>query len=237
MVMDKQVRELLMKLLKSLENNKFYKFLVYSLFFIFLWLPVSVIFNEKMYYFLILCIILQFIFKKIKFNNKSKVFNFIDKYGLLILILICLFTRICSVLIMNERISQISNFKNALDTAITLDFQTPFYRCFSHWTLYPLILSFVFRLFGSSQFVALMFNVVIQVLTCVLIYFLALKITKNKKIAFISSLIYTLLPSSILYVNICTQEHIAIFLVLLCIYLFFSVNKLYNENKFYLYIV
>ena len=74
--------------------------------------------------FLIILFILAF--KKIKIKNFIN-----EKYYPLIVFLFAIVSRIIVVLIFNSYITQVSNFKDALDRAYTLDFSDNFYRIFN----------------------------------------------------------------------------------------------------------
>ncbi len=192
---------------------------------LFLYYPVSYGLNIKVTIcFVVLVAILFYLLKKmdIKINLSSK-------YHLFIIVLFAILTRVGIVTLFNDKVTQVSDFGMALDAAKTGWFQTDYYQVFTHWIMYPKILSQIFKLFGTSQFVALLFNSGILILASILLYKVAGLILKNEKKAFYVSLIYIFWPSNILYTLITTPEHICSFLLLLILYLFLKIN----QNRFY----
>lgn len=183
--------------------------------------------------FLIILFILAF--KKIKIKNFIN-----EKYYPLIVFLFAIVSRIIVVLIFNSYITQVSNFKDALDRAYTLDFSDNFYRIFNHWTLYPAILHVIFKIFGASQLVALLTNALILSVNAVMIYKIG-SILINKKAGLVSAFIYIIWPSNILYTLIVNPEHLGILFLLVSLYLFIKIEKSesVNDSKLinYIYLV
>lgn len=169
-----------------------------------------------------------------KFNLKL---NNIEKYYIFIILLLAILTRIGIVFLLNNKVIQISDFEMALDVAKTGWFQTEYYQVFTHWIIYPKILSHMFKIFGTSQLIALLTNGVVLVLTSLLIYKNAITIFKNKTLGFISSLLYILWPANILYTLIITPEHFCTFTLMLVLLLFLNLQEKGYENNRKLYLV
>ena len=161
-------------------KDKIFKILITIFALLFLIYPTSYgITDMKIsFIFLFLLIPLLFLIKKMKFKIPIK-----DKYYPLIIFFLTLLSRLIVVLIFNPYISQVSNFKDALEGAMTLDFSSNFYRIFNHWTLYPAMLHVIFKIFGTSQLVALLTNVVLLSINSVLIYKIG-SLLLNKKSGF-----------------------------------------------------
>lgn len=143
----------------------------------------------------------------------------------IILVAIAVITRIVPAIILNENIVQVSDFEKALELSSTMQFEEPYHRIFTHWILLPKITNFIFKIFGNSQLVALIFNGIICSITSILIYFVTNKITKNKNISFLASLLYLLWPANILYVSIFTPEHITQLLLMIGVFLILKGNE------------
>lgn len=189
---------------------------------LFLFFPIRYgLFNVK-YSILILILIISIIIalKKLNLNIKMN-----EKHFLKILLFLAIITRIGIVFLLNNKITQISDFGSAFVNSENLTFANETYRVFTHWILYPVILNKIYKIFGYSQLVALLTNAVILILVSILIYKIALIIFKDKKYAFYSSLIYILWPANILYTLILTQEHLCALLLLAALYLFLKLEK------------
>lgn len=206
-------------------KDKIFKILITIFALLFLIYPTSYgITDMKIsFIFLFLLIPLLFLIKKIKIKIPIK-----EKYYPLIIFFLTLLSRLIVVLIFNPYISQVSNFKDALDGAMTLDFSSNFYRIFNHWTLYPAMLNVIFKIFGSSQLVALLTNAVLLSINSVLIYKIG-SLLLNKKSGVLSALIYIIWPSNILYTLIVNPENFGILLLLSSLYLFIKLEK--NQNS------
>ena len=164
------------------------------------------------------------IFSKIKINE--------DKYIWLVLIF-AIISRIGIVIALNKNIIQVSDFKYALTAAMTGDFTADYYRAFTHWILYPAFVNVIFKIFGYSQFIALLINAIILIMVSVLIFLISTRIFKNKKYGLISALFYIFWPSNILYTIVFTQEHLCSLLLLLGFYTYIKVeeiHKMYKKN-------
>lgn len=90
---------------------------------------------------------------------------------------------------------------------------------FPHYFGYPSILALFYKIFGSSKLVALVLNVVISCGIALLLYKIGSKIS-NTFCGLISSLLWALWPSQILYTSLICTEYLYTFLVLLCTYFF-----------------
>lgn len=160
--------------------------------------------------------------------------NKIQKYYPLIIFSIALITRIISAIILNDNITQVSDFKNALQSSCTLDFNDTYHRLFTHWLLLPLIVNNFFKIFGNNQIVVLIFSGIICSIVALLIYFVTKEITKNKNISLLASIIYIFWPANILYIGIYTPEHITQLLLVSAVLLIFKGEKSNRHVKKYI---
>lgn len=146
------------------------------------------------------------------------------------MLVLALVTRISIATILNDNIEQVSDFRNALKTAETLEFNEYYHGFFTHWILLPKITNILFQIFGNSQLVALIFNGIVCSVSALLVYLISNVITKNKNISLLASLIFILWPANILYVVIYTPEHITQLLILLSIYLIYKGLDKFDKN-------
>lgn len=104
---------------------------------------------------------------------------------------------------------------------------------------YPLILSLIFRVFGTSIWIAKMVNVVVSVITVVLIYLITVEIT-CKKAGVIGCFIYTFWPTQIMYTSVLTSEHMFILFSVASIYFFILLinrKEIFIRNRIFYSIV
>ena len=216
-----------MKNRKRLFNVLLFIFIILVLF-----IPLSFcVYNISPILFVIIIILVFILFKsKLKIKGKKIITKFKNHYSLIIF-LIALILRVGIVLLLSKNITQTSDFATALNSASLMDFTSDYHRVFTHWILYPVIINGIFKIFGSSQMTALLFNAIILSICAVLMYLISLKIIKNKNISFISTLIYIFWPANLFYVLIFTPEHICQLLLLLSINLFFSMEDKFNLNN------
>lgn len=168
--------------------------------------------------------------------NRKRNFFKKEKNYIWIIVFCALITRIGIVLLLHSDITQVSDFKNALEASKTLDFSDSFYRIFNHWTFYPVIVHFVYKLFGQSQLVALLFNSIILVVNSVLVYWIGSLLLNNKKRGFCASMLYIFWPANIFYTLIFTPEHVGMMLLLLSLYLFVKMEQS-ASNKIYIILI
>ncbi len=90
---------------------------------------------------------------------------------------------------------------------------------FPHVLGYPSVLSIIFRLFGASIQIALYFNLLLQMLTCILVWRIARKL-KGRVSGLIALTFSVLMPSTILYSSIMGGEALYTFLLLSAAWLF-----------------
>ena len=183
---------------------------------LFIILPIMIIFYHNLFIGLFLLVIFLVTFY---FLFLEKRFIISDKYKCIFVFLLTFITRLLFVIIANKYIIQVSNFEDAFSNAMTLSFDGIFYRVFTHWIIFPEIVHYLFLIFGNHQLVALIFNTLIVSINASLIYLISNQIFKNTNISLLSSLIYVLWPSMLLYVAIFTPDHLASLLLLLSIYL------------------
>lgn len=210
-------------------NKKIYLFLLIAFISLYLLYPTIVIivlrnFNMIISTILSTLIIMIFVIFMKKSNKKIN-----TKVLLSIVLLLSIIVKLISVFTFKD-VLQVSDFGKAFNTSISLQY-TEYHRYFTHWILYPKILNIIFNIFGGNQLVLSVFNLITTCITSLLVYFIVNKITKNKKVSILCCSIYSFMPSAILYINICTQEHLAALFfclaVLLILYLFDSIKNVY----------
>lgn len=218
------------------------KFIFTTFYILFLIYPFSFCMTDSTLFMCsLLCIIFlimpsQIIRKNINFNRIVNN-NFVKWYTLIIFIL-SLLIRIITSFILSDNIMQISDFKTAYKTASTLDYSADYYRICIHWILLPKILNCIFNLFGSSQLVMFVFNSIICSISAVLIYYVSHILFKNKILSLFASILYIIWPANILYVGVCTPEHITQLLLLLAIFLsLLGFNESKKIKKYFLFLI
>ncbi|ABR46535.1 conserved hypothetical protein [Alkaliphilus metalliredigens QYMF] len=95
---------------------------------------------------------------------------------------------------------------------------------FPHLSGYPLILSYVYRIFGDSVAVGKAFNLFCAVMTAVIIYLIGKEIFGERG-GRIAGLLFALWPTLIMYTPVLASEHIFLLLFLLALYLFLIYTK------------
>lgn len=91
---------------------------------------------------------------------------------------------------------------------------------------YPLFIGVIYFLFGIKPWLVLLFQVFLDVATCLLIYFLAMILFHNKKIAFAGGLLYSIEPISAVFVlHLMTEICFVFFFVLSLLILFLAIKK------------
>ena len=90
---------------------------------------------------------------------------------------------------------------------------------FTHWAFYPRILSVWFKIFGDSFRSAVAFNIAVGALSVALVYAIAFRLWKNQRLAFAASCALGLWPSLGVYHSVTSNEHLAMFGMLLASYL------------------
>lgn len=161
-----------------------------------------------------------------------------EKYYLPIILILSVITRIGVVIIFEPYITQVSDFNVAIHASKTLNFSGDYYRVFTHWIMYPYILNNIYKIFGNSQFVALITNAIILIATSIVIYKTTSILFKNKKYGFIASFLYLVWPANILYTLIFTPEHLCKLLLMVTLYLFLkSESNIPTIKKIILYLI
>lgn len=151
--------------------------------------------------------------------------------GLVILILIALIIKICNIVLVSRSIEQISDFSVYLRNAVSESKSFTHTVHFYHWAMISKIYGLLTPIFGKTQPGAIIFMSSISIINIMLVYFLAFLITNKSKFALISGLIYALWPTNILYVNIFSNEHLAILFLLVCISIFIIFHNHYQKRE------
>lgn len=116
-------------------KNKIFNIFLLIFCFLFLIYPVSYALSNLRYVFIFL-LIYFFLFKVLK--DKINFVN--EKYYLIIILVFAILTRFGVVLLLNSNVSQVSDFKNAMDSALSYDFTDIYHRVFTHWNIYPALI-------------------------------------------------------------------------------------------------
>ena len=205
--------------------------LIFSVLFIIY--PISFSFINVLY-FLFAIVVLAIIVACCKYipNFKFNIKGIDKKYFWIIILLLAVLTRVGVVLFFEKNVQQVSDFAISLKASKVLDFSGDYHRVFTHWILYPYLVSFVYKIFGNSQMVALLVNSVVLITNSVLIYCVATKLS-SKKTGLIAGLIYIFWPANILYTLIFTQEHFAqmLFLIVTLIFVCLEQNEKIKFSK------
>jgi len=90
---------------------------------------------------------------------------------------------------------------------------------FTHWGFYPRLLSVWMKVFGDSYASAVWFNIAVCALSVLLVFLIAQQIWNRPIASFTASAIFGLWPSYVLYTCITSNEHLAIFFMLLSAWL------------------
>ena len=145
----------------------------------------------------------------------------------------------------------IANIQNMVDHHLNINFIMPvignnlgyglyiFYPFLPHF-IYAL-LTFFLSIFKISTIDSiLIINVFISIISSIVLYFLSYKLSKNKKVAFLSAIIYLLFPYrlGIITVRMALNENFAgIFMPIILLGLSYLLDENINKKKFYIYFV
>ncbi|WP_252242322.1 hypothetical protein [Clostridium sp. ZBS18] len=187
--------------------------------------------TDKTFSVLIMVIVILILFLLCNIIKRINKIKRVDKFiNIPIIIFLSAFIfRLFSVYILGNKIEQISDFLLAHNNAINGIKGNSYIATFSHWALYPKILSFFYNIFGSKFFIGQMINVTLASIVAVLMYYITILVFNSVKPAIIVSIVYLLWPSNILYVNIYTNEFFAMFFLTTCILI--SLKCIDNENS------
>ena len=96
----------------------------------------------------------------------------------------------------------------------------------AYWPIgYPYFLSLLFRITGASVMAGLVANATLSVGITLLVYMIAMWMTKNASLSFLASLGYTFLPSQIEWNSVLGSDELSTFLLLLFVYLYFIAHE------------
>jgi len=110
----------------------------------------------------------------------------------------------------------------------------PSYPVFPFKFGYPLLLSILYKIFGTNIMIIKIFNILISICTSLQIYCISKKIF-DEKAARISSLLYAIWPAQIMFTSVAASEHIYLLLLLLSFQLFLQVLGEITNKKRYVY--
>ena len=129
----------------------------------------------------------------------------------------------------------VSDYGDVINSAIDLmrgPVRSLYSARFPYWGFYSITLSRLFRIFGGSIGTAKTINVITAGLTAVGIYLAGKQIFGSKKYGFLVALIFVFSPSSTLYVNLPSGEHIFVMLLPVVVLLYPTIFK-HPEIKIY----
>ena len=142
---------------------------------------------------------------------------------IIIVFLIALCARLIFLLFYGEFVYPISDFEMVHMAA--MGFGRPQnYELWSHWAVYSIILQMLYRLTVPHYMTAQILNAVVTASTAVVIYLLALNMSKKRNIALTAAAIFAFYPANIIYNTLLTNEHLAV-LFTCVVLLLLSLNK------------
>lgn len=100
---------------------------------------------------------------------------------------------------------------------------------FPHVLGYSYVLSFVMKYFGPSVWVGQCFNIILAILTCIIVWRIAVLLA-GRVSGLIGLILTAFWPSQIIYNNFLASEYLFSFLMCLCIWLFLVLVKKYDVN-------
>lgn len=187
----------------------------------------------KIKYILVILIFLYISIKYIFSKTFFQKININSKYYPVILFCITIISRVVISLLLYSRILQVSDFGKAFNVMSSLNFNDIYYQNFVHWIFYPGIYNFILKFFTINQLTVFFLNSIVLSFVSLLIYKLAVIVIKNKKHAFVASLLYIFWPANALYVGIMTPEHVGkMFLLLGVIFALKIIQDFKTNNKF-----
>ena len=141
---------------------------------------------------------------------------------LVILVLVTIIPRVLWILLVNTQPDSdfvlFNNYAVNASKGIFTVFN-PTYTVFPFKFGFPLVISVIYRIFGSNLIDAKLFNVLISVCTSLLIYSISRRIF-NDHAGRITGLLYSIWPAQIMLASVLASEHIFLLLLLLSIQLF-----------------
>lgn len=179
---------------------------------------------------IILSLLIRYILKLRILNKIIKKMNGNDLYFLVIFfIVIRIFWIIGSEIYLESDYEVFYNaakmFSQGVNTSTDLDLIRNI-ASFQHIIGYSFLLSLFFKAFGTSIFIAQLFNIMLSTISLLLIYKIGL-FFGDRSSAFISSFIWAIFPSQIIYTSFIFQGSLVTLLLLLIVYFYFC-----EENKF-----
>lgn len=163
------------------------------------------------------------------FHNKDNKFICNKKDSIILLIIISLLIKgIVGILFFPNLIADYStfhSFANVLSQSYHINFNTLYIALFNHVYGYSSILGFLYFIFGSHSIVAVIFNIILSVVSTVLIYLIGEKCF-DKNIAFLSAILWIICPSQSLWNTFVLSEPLYTCILLAIIYL-----MLKNDNN------
>lgn len=196
-------------------NKKVFNFLINAFLILFFLYPIITILDTTEY--LLPSVIIAF-FLIIVINYKN--INLLEHKKTIWIITIAAFLiRLIYVIKINNNIVQVSDFGNVFNTAKTLEYNISYYQYAYHYFLYTFLNGMIYKIFGGYQIVTLILNTVILSIIPILLFKICQKIFKLNTIGNLAAILYSFWPSLILYTAIMSPDHLALFFLVLSIYL------------------
>ncbi len=104
---------------------------------------------------------------------------------------------------------------------------------FTHWAFYPRILSLWFSVFSDSYASAVLFHIVVGAGSVFLTYLIGAMLFKQLRPALAASLLLALWPSYGYYHSVTSNEHLAIFSMLLTVFLFLTALRSQGKKRWF----
>lgn len=134
---------------------------------------------------------------------------------------------------LNNLIQPVSDFDLAYNKAIKFFTDTQYDPYYPWWTNFSILLSIIFRFFGSNLAVVAIFNSIFSTLSCFLVYSIAKKHLGFKSFwPLLPAALFAFYPSRLFFLPFVTPDFIVEFGFILTSYLFFNYLDLFNEKAF-----
>lgn len=145
--------------------------------------------------------------------------------------LLAFVTRYSYCCFMNDKIVQCNDFATTLEEARTGNFidRLDYYRQWAHKLLYPLLLH---QSGLTSQSRIYLFQCIILAFTSVLVYRIAVKVTRKNSDGFPAALLYIVWPGQLLYASLISEEHVAAFLTCGIVLILITAYQLLEQLDF-----
>ena len=168
---------------------------------------------------------------KVKALTENKILSIIWVILMLLIprvISICMYKEISPVsdLRLYYNISTIITKQGLINETLINDLDISNYiSMFPYVVFYPLMIVPFLKIFGTGVISVQIFNLIINILSGIILYFIVKNVTNNKKNAMIGVMVWALWPSQALYTPLVYTEHIFVFFSLLFILNYIKFRK------------